>query len=162
MKVDDPYYECFFEKKNEIMEYYPKIYLYRRIVRAKLFIDKHFDEEIDLDNIAGEARFSKFHFIKLFKAIYKKTPYQYLTIVRLEKAKILLKEGVIASHVCYAVGFDSIPSFSNLFRSKTGTSPAVYQQQQEKLKREMAYSPLKYIPNCFISNNEWAKNSNFQ
>ncbi len=79
------------------MEDYPKIYLYRRIVQAKLYIDKHFDEEIDLDNIADEAYFSKFHFIKLFKSIYQKTPHQYLMIVRLEKAKTLLKEGVIAS-----------------------------------------------------------------
>ncbi len=137
------------------MEDYSKIYLYRRIVQAKLYIDKHFDEEIDLDNIAGEAYFSKFHFIKLFKSIYQKTPHQYLMIVRLEKAKTLLKEGVIASQVCYAVGFDSIPSFTNLFKSRTGTSPAVYQQQQEKLRLDMVHLPHKYIPNCFIINNNW-------
>jgi len=136
------------------MEYYPKVYLYKRIVQAKLFIDKHFDEEIDLDNIAGEGHFSKFHFIKLFKTIYQKTPHEYLTIVRLEKAKVLLKEGVNALQVCCAVGFKSIPSFTNLFKSSTGTSPAVYQRQQEKLKLDMALLPLTYIPNCFIVNNE--------
>jgi hypothetical protein len=34
---------------------YPKVYLYRRIVHAKLFIDSHYAGAIDLDNIAGEA-----------------------------------------------------------------------------------------------------------
>ena len=76
------------------MEQYPKIYLYRRIVQAKLFIDEHFGNNIDLDNIADEAYFSKFHFIRLFKTIYNKTPHQYLTIVRIEKAKMLLKTAV--------------------------------------------------------------------
>ena len=38
---------------------YPKIYIYRRIVRAKLFIDDNYDRKINLDNIAGEACFSK-------------------------------------------------------------------------------------------------------
>ena len=63
------------------MEQYPKIYLYRRIVQAKLFIDNHFGEDIDLGNIADEAFFSRFHFIRLFKTIYNKTfpgnPFEY-------------------------------------------------------------------------------------
>ena len=68
-------------------ELYPKVYLYRRIVYAKLFIDTHFAENIDLDNIADEAFFSKFHFIRVFKDIYKKTPHQYLSFVRIERRK---------------------------------------------------------------------------
>jgi len=66
---------------------YPKVYLYRRIVQAKLFIDRHFAEKIDLTNIAEEATFSKFHFIRLFKKVYGKPPHQYLISVRVEKAK---------------------------------------------------------------------------
>ncbi|MEO6406873.1 MAG: AraC family transcriptional regulator [Ferruginibacter sp.] len=139
-----------------------EIYKYRRIVRAKLFMDNHFNEQINLENISGEAYFSKFHFIKLFKTIYNLTPYQYLMSVRLEQAMILLKKAVIASDVCYAVGFKSIPSFSNLFKKWTGTSPAVYQQQQKKLKHAMTNSPLNFIPNCFISNHDLVKKSNFQ
>lgn len=50
-----------------IHEEYPKVYLYRRIVQAKLFIDIHYGEQIDLHNIADEACFSKFHFLRLSK-----------------------------------------------------------------------------------------------
>lgn len=52
---------------------YPKLYLYRRLVQAKLSIDAHYAEAIDLDNIAGEAAFSKYHFIRLFGRIYGHT-----------------------------------------------------------------------------------------
>jgi len=66
-----------------INEPYPRMYLYRRLVQAKLFIDTHFAEPIDLNAIADEAYFSKFHFIKQFKSIYKRTPHQYLIHVRI-------------------------------------------------------------------------------
>lgn len=144
------------------MEQYPKIYLYRRIVQAKMFIDNHYGDNIDLDNIADEACFSKFHFIRLFKSIYNKTPHQYLTHVRIEKAKILLNECGLVSEVCFAVGFDSISSFTGLFKRTVGLTPSAYQQQQRKRKADIARTPLKYIPNCFAENNGWKKNRNFQ
>src|SRR5258708_2809350 len=128
-------------------ELYPKVYLYRRIVYAKLFIDKHFDEKIDLDNIADEAFFSKFHFIRLFANIYKKTPHQYLSSVRVEKAKQLLATGMTAANVCYAVGFESVSSFAGLFKRMTGQTPAAYQTAQYKRKKDIAIAPLKFIPN---------------
>jgi AraC-like DNA-binding protein len=87
---------------------YPKIYLYKRIVQAKIFIDTNYNLDIDLDNISDEACFSKFHFIRLFKKAYGKTPHQYLTVVRIEKAVELLQSGQQVSEVCYAVGFDSV------------------------------------------------------
>ncbi len=97
-------------------ELYPKIYLYRRIVQAKLFIDNHFAETIDLNNISDEAYFSKFHFLRLFKKIYGKTPHQYLTFVRIEKAKCLIETGLPITEVPYCVGYDSVSSFTGLFK----------------------------------------------
>jgi AraC-like DNA-binding protein len=47
----------------------PKTYLYRRVLNAKLFIEQHYDERIDLNGISGEALFSKFHFFRIFKAL---------------------------------------------------------------------------------------------
>jgi len=136
-------------------EPYPKVYLYRRIVNAKLFIDEHFAERIDLNNIADEACFSKFHFIRLFNDIYKKTPHQYLSSVRIEKARELLTTGLNVADACYTVGFDSISSFTGLFKRITGHTPAAYQQQQFQKKRAMAQTPLKFIPNCFAEQNGW-------
>ena len=102
------------------IELYPKVYLYRRIVQSKLFMDNNFADNINLDNIADEALFSKFHFIRLFKQTYNKTPHQYLTAVRIEKAKQLLLIKKSISEVCFSVGFDSISSFTGLFKKCDG------------------------------------------
>ena len=141
---------------------YPKFYLYNRLVKAKLFIDKNYQENIDLDNIADEACFSKFHFIRLFKSIYGKTPYQYLTQVRIENAKHFLRLNYSVSDTCFMIGFDSITSFTGLFKKSEGKTPSEYQKhsllRQEKIKAK----PLHFIPNCFAEQKGWSKNSNFQ
>src|SRR6185295_2134850 len=97
-------------------EEYPKFYLYKRIVQTKLFIDSHFAEKIDLNDIADEAYFSKFHFIRLFKNIYGKTPHQYLIKVRIERAKGFLQKNHSVTEVCFMVGFESLSSFTGLFK----------------------------------------------
>jgi AraC-like DNA-binding protein len=140
-----------------INEEYPKIYLYRRLVQAKLFIDAHFADNIDLDNIADEAYFSKFHFIRKFKNIYRKTPHQYLIFVRIEKALELLKTGIPVSEVCYAVGFESLGSFSRLFKRIVGTTPSTYSMKQQIIKAQMVESPLTFIPGCIAEKNGWTK-----
>jgi AraC-like DNA-binding protein len=134
---------------------YPKVYLYRRIVNAKLFIDNHYAEKIDLDNIADEAFFSKFHFIRLFRTIYKKTPHLYLSLVRVEKAKLLLVQDITVAHACYAVGFESVSSFTGLFKRMVGQTPAAYQSRQHQKIIEIAKAPLKFIPNCFAEKRGW-------
>src|ERR1700744_5525447 len=134
---------------------YPQVYLYRRIVYAKLFIDTNFVEKIDLDNIVDEAFFSKFHFIRLFNAIYKKTPHQYLSFVRIENAKTLLAANHKVAEVCYAVGFESVSSFTGLFKRLTGQTPAAYQAIQLKRKAAIAEAPLRFIPNCFAEKKGW-------
>jgi AraC-like DNA-binding protein len=140
-------------------ETYPKIYLYRRIVYARLFIDNYLDEKINLSNMAGEAAFSRFHFIRLFTSVYKKTPYQYLSYIRIEKAKQLLATNMSAAQVCYAVGFESVSSFTGLFKKMTGKTPAAYQHAQHKRRMSIAAAPLKYIPNCFAEKNGWVGQS---
>lgn len=143
-------------------EPYPKVYLYRRIVYARLFIDEHYAEKIDLNNIADEAFFSKFHFIRLFNGVYKKTPYQYLSFTRIEKARQLLATNMTVAQVCYAVGFESVSSFAGLFKRSTGQTPAAYQCQQRQKALAISSSPLKFIPNCFAEKNGWAKHRNFE
>lgn len=137
-------------------EEYPKVYLYRRIVQSKLFIDANYSMAINLDAIADEATFSKFHFMRLFKKTYGKTPHQYLTTVRIEKAKHLLQTNMRVSEVCYAVGFDSITSFTSLFKKQTGQTPSAFQLHQKERKADIERRPLKYVPNCFAEMKGWS------
>lgn len=142
-------------------ESYPKVYLYRRVVQAKLFIDAHFHEKLDLHAISDEAFFSKYHFLRLFKMIYGKTPYQYLMCVRIAKAQELLAQNIPVSDVCMLVGHESIPSFTGLFKRKTGMSPSLYQKQEASRQADQKNTPLKFVPNCFAEFNGWSEKSNF-
>ena len=143
-------------------EIYPKIYLYKRIVQAKLFIDTNYADFIDLNNIADEACFSKFHFIRLFKTIYGHTPHQYLIRVRIENAKRFLQKGQSVSDTCMNVGFDSVSSFAALFKRYTRMGPALYKKHFQKREAEIKNTPLMFIPNCFAEKKGWTKKSNFQ
>lgn len=134
---------------------YPKVYLYRRIVQAKRYIDEFFGEPLDLDEIAGEAAFSKFHFLRLFRMAYGQTPRQYLIRVRIEKARKLLEIPVSVSEACSRVGFDSLSTFSGLFKRLTGRSPSDYQRWQLARKEQLAKGPLEFIPGCFAESKGW-------
>jgi|SRR5215212_2259490 len=138
-----------------MIEQYPKQYLYRRIVRAKLFIDEHFSQPIDLRNVSGEACFSRFHFARLFRDIYGMTPHRYLTSVRIDKARDLLENGASVKKACYAVGFDSVASFTALFKRRLGLTPAAYQRVRQERSHAIALAPLRHIPNCFAEKKGW-------
>lgn len=140
------------------MDYtYPRQYLYRRVVRAKLYIDAHYASKLDLANIADEACFSKYHFMRLFKTSYGKTPHQYLTEVRINRALELLADGATVAHACFSVGFDSISSFTGLFRRRAGQTPAAFQRSIQARQDELAARPVKFVPNCFVEKHGWGK-----
>jgi AraC-like DNA-binding protein len=131
---------------------YPKVYLYRRIVRAKLFIDTNYNHPLDLHNIAEEALFSRFHFLRLFRKAYGRTPHQYLIFVRIQKSmELLKKEHHRVSDICFEVGFESVSSFSSLFKRYTGDTPSEFQKKHLNRIDDCKRIPLKFIPACFIS-----------
>jgi len=139
------------------MEQYEKIYLYKRIVRAKLFIDDHYSDNIDLNNISDQAHFSKFHFIRLFKSIYGSTPNNYLIKIRMDKAKILLAKGHSVLETSIMVGFDSPTSFTGMFKKISGQTPSTFQREQDLKRNAMQSNPLFFVPNCFAETRGWTK-----
>lgn len=103
---------------------YPREDLTERIVGAKQLIDRHHAKNIDLNTISREAFISNYHFIRLFKTYYGCTPHQYLMEVRVAKAKELIRNGMTVRGACFAVGYDSVTSFSSLFKKMTGSPPS--------------------------------------
>jgi AraC-like DNA-binding protein len=113
---------------------YPHNDLTKQIIQSRHYIDKHFSEEINLDKIAGKALVSKFHFIRVFKRYYGRTPNQYLQEVRVEKAKKILLKGKSIDEVCNAIGFKSKTSFISLFKRMTGVTPLTYQNKKSNFE----------------------------
>ena len=73
----------------------------------------------------------------------------------------LLQNGLPVQDVCFAVGYDSVSSFSGLFKKAAGLSPSEFQAQQTARSEGIASKPLSYIPGCFADKHGW-KNSNFE
>ncbi|WP_298902193.1 helix-turn-helix transcriptional regulator [uncultured Psychroserpens sp.] len=133
----------------------PRIYVYKQIIEAKLFIDANFREKIDLELIANQACFSKFHFHRLFKTCYHKTPLEYLTYLRLNEAKTLLSKGVSTQEVCCSIGFESTSSFIKLFKKKELMTPLEFSEMKKNNSKKIEQNPLNYIPTDFAQYLGW-------
>jgi len=127
--------------------------VYKKIVTAKLYIDGHFTTPIDLDRLAREACLSRYHFHRLFTRIYRLTPHQYLTRKRIEQArKSLAGNELTVTEICNEVGFESIGSFSTLFKKEIGHAPTRYRVQAHERRQQSVEQPRSFIPHCFIEN----------
>jgi len=124
--------------------------LYPRLVAAKVFIDENYHERLDLEEISQRALLSRFHFHRLFSQVYKRTPHQYLTLKRIDKAKNLLAENKKVTDVCNEVGFESLGSFSVLFKKEIGFAPQYYRNMAWLKKQKALEQPRSVIPHCFI------------
>lgn len=124
---------------------------YRRIVTAKLYIDANYREPIQLDDISRNALLSRFHFHRLFSSVYKMSPHKYLTRKRLHTARELLADKELSvADVCNQVGFESIGSFSLLFKRETGIGPQHYRNMLFMREQQAKKQPRAFIPHCFI------------
>ena len=107
-----------------------RVELYRRVHVARDYMHACLHESLSLDDIAGVAALSPHHFLRTFKAVFGHTPHQYLTQKRLERAQFLLsKTDLPVTDICMDVGFESLGSFSTLFRKRIGLSPRQYRVQ---------------------------------
>ncbi len=112
--------------------------------RARDHIDRHFAEELDLDELAATARLSKFHFLRSFATVYGITPLAYLAERRVERAQDLLRTtNLTVTEVCHAVGYSSLGSFSSRFRDIVGETPSAFQSRY-------AVQGAPRIPGCWV------------
>ena len=99
--------------------------LARRIGVATAYLHANLDRNVLVGEAAREACLSPFHFHRLFSAFHGLTPHHYLTRLRLERARALLRASdQRVADVAVACGFESIGSFTTLFKRTYGVSPA--------------------------------------
>jgi len=106
--------------------------LYRRACRARDYASAMFAEPVTLSEFARVACLSPNHLLRTFRQIFQETPHQFLITRRLEEAKrLLLRDDLSVTEVCLAVGFESLGSFSTLFRKRFGISPSEYRDTKK-------------------------------
>ena len=77
--------------------------------------------------IAKIANMSRYHFIRAFKHATGKTPYEYLTDIKIEKARDLLKDrNYTITEICGLCGFTNHSHFTTIFKKKLGLAPSKY------------------------------------
>ena len=110
-----------------------RVELYRRLLRGKDYLDSFFSSETRLDKVASVACLSPYHFHRLFREVFGETPNQYLQRRRLTNAREFLRSTKrTVTEICLEVGFESITSFSTLFRRNYGCSPREYRSSLRK------------------------------
>jgi AraC-like DNA-binding protein len=107
--------------------------LWRRVNRGRDFIHAHFDSRLTLSEIASAAHLSSYHFLRSFKHAFRMTPHEYLSACRIERAKFLLERTELsATEICFAIGFESVGSFTSWFARLSGASPRVWRCAAKK------------------------------
>jgi AraC-like DNA-binding protein len=106
-----------------------KISHYINFLHTLGYIEKNLTDDIDLENLASSACMSKYHFCRLFKKRIGISPIRFVTCMRIEKAKELLrKTDVTISTVAISVGFNDLSSFIAQFKKVTGMTPYIYKK----------------------------------
>ena len=98
------------------------------VVRVNAVVDHvlvHLDATLRLDDLARVARFSPFHFHRIFRSVMGETVAGFVKRVRLERAIVLLSspERLDLTTIAMRCGFGSSSTFSRAFRERYGTAP---------------------------------------
>jgi len=104
------------------------------------YIDRHLEEKLDLETLAGVAHFSPFHFHRLFGALMGEALGDYLRRRRLEIAAVRMRsqDRVAVLDIALGVGFGSAEAFTRAFRSRFGCSPTEWRKRKpDQVQRKL-------------------------
>lgn len=102
-----------------------RIYNADILLDSKVYLEQHLDQDVNLAMLSAQVGLSKFQLLRLFKQAFGKTPHQYLTELRLFKAKTLLKTHPI-NEVAQLSGFADSSAFGKAFKLNFGLTPSEF------------------------------------
>ncbi len=109
----------------------------KNIARAIEILHAHFTEPFSADTLAEFAGMSRHHFFRAFKAHTGRTPYEFLTEIRVQKAMEMLSHNALTiTEICYKTGFSGHSHFTSVFHKKTGMVPRDYRVRHQSGKSE--------------------------
>jgi AraC-like DNA-binding protein len=125
---------------------------YRDLREARDFMRYAYGRPLSLPDVAAHANLSPYHFLRVYKRAYGETPHEFLTRLRIERAKTLLGRGSHnVTEACFEVGFSSLGSFSTLFADRVGLSPSEYRRYSgSAISVPSTLRPL-FVPSCFFT-----------
>ena len=125
--------------------------LFRRLCRSRDYLAAGLDRPLRLADAAREACLSPYHYHRLFTRTFGETPHEFLTRMRMDLARrLLVQDRLPVTEVCFAVGYESLGSFSSRFRRLVGYSPSEFQRGLRRIFPAPRLTPYRFIPNCFL------------
>jgi len=117
----------------------------RHLLRAKDLADSRYAEPLGVEDLARAAGLSRAHFSREFRRAFGETPHAYLLTRRLERAAAMLRmtDNSVAE-ICFAVGLQSVGSFTSSFTRTYGVSPTAYRV------RFPPASQYALVPTCVL------------
>ncbi len=101
----------------------------RPVRMAKQYIQNHYSEPITQEEVSSAVGLSAAYFSALFKKVEGEGFAKYLINVRMEQAKVLLREtNTPVSKICQQVGYNDLKHFTHTFEKATGVKPSVYRK----------------------------------
>lgn len=114
------------------------------VTRGRKYVNDHLTEKLSLTQVAKAVGANTFHFCKTFKAATGLCFTEFVSRVRVEKAKNLLPNHQLQiGDVAYQSGFQSLTHFNRMFRRIVGKSPSVFRRKTTKLSASFAKSRIK-------------------
>ncbi len=104
------------------------------IRNAKEYIENNYSKDLILDDVSKEFQISPYYFSKLFKKRTGSTFIEYLTMIRIEKAKQLLRNtSKSMKEICMEIGYSDANYFSRTFKKNVGVTPSEYKEGKEQI-----------------------------
>ena len=123
---------------------------FRQLCRGRDLLASGYQSRILLEQAAREACLSEFHFHRLFRGTFGETPHDFLTRLRMDRARQMLATERSVTEVCFEVGYESLGSFSSKFRTQFGRSPVEFQREMRRIFGYSAPWRVLMIPACYL------------
>jgi AraC-like DNA-binding protein len=125
---------------------------YKNIAHARDFMRQAYQRPLNLPDISAQANLSPYHFLRVYKQTFQETPHEFLTRLRIDRAKTLLAKGTHnVTEACFEVGFSSLGSFSTLFARRVGLSPSDYRRYVRSGIAVPRTVRSLFVPTCYFS-----------
>ncbi|MBC8080798.1 MAG: helix-turn-helix transcriptional regulator [Gorillibacterium sp.] len=108
----------------------------QNVQRLISYLEQHYTEDIDLEEISHYMHLNKYHLVKIFKEITGITIFAFLYQRRINQAKVMLTltPNKSITEIAYEVGFKYPSHFSRLFKAYTGSAPDTFRKKQSEWK----------------------------
>ena len=119
----------------------------QRMLRVLVHVQEHLDEALPLEELAGVAHFSPYHFHRIFRGMVGESVHKHVRRLRLERAAQRLKHSdQPVTQIAFEAGFETHEAFTRTFRTMFGQAPSQFRTEHRSVPYPPVQSGIHYDP----------------